>query len=157
MPAITTYLFDWGDTLMIDFAGVPGKMCDWAHVEAVDGAAALLARLSQHARIYIATGAADSRPEEIQRAFERVGLDHYLSGYFCKANLGLEKGSPQFYQAILAQLETQPEHAAMVGDSLEKDILPAAAAGLRTIWFNRTAKPAHPTPSQIISSLDEWR
>ena len=28
------FLFDWGDTLMVDFPGVPGKMCDWDKVEA---------------------------------------------------------------------------------------------------------------------------
>jgi predicted HAD superfamily phosphohydrolase YqeG len=30
---IDIYLFDWGDTLMVDFPGVPGKMCNWIIVE----------------------------------------------------------------------------------------------------------------------------
>ncbi len=53
---IDIYLFDWGDTLMVDFPGVPGKMCDWEIVEAVTGAKEALAALSKHAQIYIATG-----------------------------------------------------------------------------------------------------
>lgn len=32
------FLFDWEDTLMVDFPGVPGKMCDWDVVQAVAGA-----------------------------------------------------------------------------------------------------------------------
>ncbi|EHK8978101.1 HAD family hydrolase, partial [Vibrio vulnificus] len=32
------YLFDWGDTLMVDFPEQNGKMCEWAIVEAVNGA-----------------------------------------------------------------------------------------------------------------------
>jgi len=32
--ALHVYLFDWGDTLMVDFPGTPGKMCDWQVVEA---------------------------------------------------------------------------------------------------------------------------
>ncbi|TOF26880.1 hydrolase, partial [Vibrio parahaemolyticus] len=32
------YLFDWGDTLMIDFPDQIGKMCDWVNVQAVNGA-----------------------------------------------------------------------------------------------------------------------
>ncbi len=32
------YLFDWGNTLMVDFPVVSGKMCDWETVEVVEGA-----------------------------------------------------------------------------------------------------------------------
>ena len=32
------YLFDWGDTLMVDYVDAIGKMCDWPSVKAVDGA-----------------------------------------------------------------------------------------------------------------------
>jgi len=44
---IDVYLFDWGDTLMVDFPGVPGKMCNWDVVEAVDGAKEALEHLSK--------------------------------------------------------------------------------------------------------------
>ena len=35
---IDVYLFDWGDTLMVDFPNASGKMCDWVTVEAIIGA-----------------------------------------------------------------------------------------------------------------------
>lgn len=98
------YLFDWGDTLMVDFPGVPGKMCDWEVLEAVAGATETLAHLSTSSPVYIATNAAESNEAEIEQAFERVGLARYISGYFCKANLGLSKNEPGFYQAILERL-----------------------------------------------------
>jgi hypothetical protein len=41
------YLFDWGDTLMIDYPEAQGKMHEWRSVKAVDGAADALAFLSQ--------------------------------------------------------------------------------------------------------------
>ena len=85
---IEIYLFDWGDTLMVDFAGVPGKMCDWDVVEVVDGARETLKCLSKTSKIYVATGAAQSTETEIQQAFERVDLNPFISGYFCEANLG---------------------------------------------------------------------
>ncbi len=78
--AIDIYLFDWGDTLMVDLPGFSGKMCDWATVEAVDGAQEVLEYLAERARIYIATGAADSTEFEIGQAFNRVGLDRFVSG-----------------------------------------------------------------------------
>jgi phosphoglycolate phosphatase-like HAD superfamily hydrolase len=90
------YLFDWGDTLMVDFPDVIGKMCDWEVVKAVSGAKEALEVLSKHSQIYVATGAADSTELEIKLAFERVGLSQFISGSFCKANLGLSKGSPEF-------------------------------------------------------------
>jgi putative hydrolase of the HAD superfamily len=71
---------------MVDFPSVPGKMCDWEVVEAVNGAKEVLEALSKHSQIYVATGAADSTELEIKRAFERVGLNQFISGYFCKAN-----------------------------------------------------------------------
>lgn len=42
------YLFDWGDTLMVDLKGFPGKMCEWDTVEAVDGAFDTLECLSKN-------------------------------------------------------------------------------------------------------------
>jgi putative hydrolase of the HAD superfamily len=131
------YLFDWGDTLMIDFPDQDGKMYLWPHVEAVEGAEETLKHLSQSSAIYIATSAQDSTELEVQQAFQRVGLDPFISGYFCKANLGLEKQDPQFYRAIINSIGQLASDVTMVGDSLEKDIYPAKAAGLNTVFFNK--------------------
>ena len=131
------YLFDWGDTLMVDFPDVIGKMCDWEIVKAVSGAKEALEALSKHSQIYIATGAADSTELEIKLAFERVGLSKFISGYFCKANLGLSKGSPEFFETILAKLNTPAINVTMVGDDFEKDIKPAIAVGIQSIWFTQ--------------------
>ncbi|KAB2823081.1 HAD family hydrolase, partial [Aliivibrio finisterrensis] len=65
------YLFDWGDTLMVDFPNTQGKMCDWETVQAVDGALEMLASLSQKGHLlYVATGADDSCVQDIELAFE---------------------------------------------------------------------------------------
>ncbi|MFO6423618.1 HAD family hydrolase [Motilimonas sp. KMU-193] len=150
------YLFDWGDTLMVDFPNQQGKMCDWPNVEAVDGAVATLAELAKCHSIYIATNAADSSESEIQAAFARVGLDKFISGYFCRANLGVSKGTPAFFHRIIEQLKVLPESVVMVGDSLQNDVKPAMAAGLKAVWFNPDAK-VHELPNQVkqISCLNE--
>ncbi|KZX67777.1 hydrolase [Vibrio sp. HI00D65] len=131
-----TVLFDWGNTLMTDFPDAQGKMCDWEIVQQVSGAQALLAELSKHHNIYIATNAADSSKTDIIRAFERVGLSQYIDGYFCKASIGLSKYEPGFYSAIISQLGIKPQEITMIGDSLEKDIYPALEAGLQAVWLN---------------------
>lgn len=132
---INVLLFDWGDTLMVDFPEASGRMCDWERVACVDGAEQTLALLSQSMAIYIATGAADSTPDDIRRAFERVGLDPYIQGYFCTASLGVGKDSPEFFPSILAQLNCPASQVAMIGDSLHRDILPAVALGMQGYWL----------------------
>ncbi|CAM3948234.1 HAD family hydrolase [Vibrio neonatus] len=141
------YLFDWGDTLMVDFANQSGKMCEWSTVQAVDGAQQTLKKLSAVSTIYVATNAADSSEADIKSAFERVGLSPYITGYFCKANLGIGKGTPEFFHKIIEVLGVDPQSVVMVGDSFDNDIQPAIAAGIKAIWFN-------PTPQACNASLN---
>ncbi|RJG40328.1 HAD family hydrolase [Motilimonas pumila] len=126
---------------MVDFADQQGKMCHWQSVQAVDGAKPLLARISQHHSVYIATNAVDSDVADIQQAFERAQLAEYIDGYFCHANVGIGKGSAEFFHRIAASLKLSTESMVMVGDSIENDIVPALDAGLDAIWFNPKGKP----------------
>ncbi|OOE32202.1 hydrolase [Salinivibrio kushneri] len=148
------YFFDWGDTLMVDFPETPGKMCNWEIVEAVDGAEEALSFLSKTVRIYIVTGAADSSESEIRQAFARVGLDQFVSGYFCYSNTGYSKGSPEFLPTILKQLGFTASRVAMVGDSLRKDIEPAAQIGIQPIWLTTDGTSA-PESTRFIRGLRE--
>jgi len=135
---IKSYLFDWGDTLMVDFANMNGKMCTWDTVEAVSGAKETLAALSKNAKLYIATGADDSSEADIKQAFERVGLHEFISGYFCKANVGIGKGTPEFLNIILQRIKMPVTNVAMVGDNFDKDIKPALAVGIQPFWLNHS-------------------
>lgn len=132
---IQAYIFDWGDTLMVDFPEAQGKMCHWQKVAAVDGAQETLAVLSKTAKIYVATGAADSTEKEIKLAFERAELSQFISGYFCQENVGFTKGSTEFMPTILARINHPLNSIVMVGDNIEKDIKPALSAGIKAIWF----------------------
>jgi putative hydrolase of the HAD superfamily len=138
---------------MVDFPSVPGKMCDWEVVEAVNGAKEVLEALSKHSQIYVATGAADSTELEIKRAFERVGLNQFISGYFCKANLGLSKGTPEFLNSILEKLKIPSANVAMVGDNFEKDIKPAISTGIQPFWFTENNIESVPNNVKVIKQL----
>ncbi|TAA48509.1 HAD family hydrolase [Corallincola spongiicola] len=132
----TTLLFDWGDTLMEDTLGVPGKMCEWPQVKAMPGAEKMLQTLSQSFQICIATGAEQSTEADIRRAFRRVDLDQYIDHYFCRQNTGLSKPDPAFYQFILNELGLAASDVVMIGDHWDKDILPAAGLGMAAVWIN---------------------
>lgn len=69
------------------------------------------------------------------------------------------KGKPDvgIFRHALSLLDIPPEEGVMVGDKLTTDILGGLAAGLTTVWINRTDKPADPeiTPDFRISHLSE--
>lgn len=151
----TVYLFDWGNTLMIDFPGVPGKMCDWQHVEAVAYAKEILIYLSEVSSVYVATAAKNSTAEEIAGAFRRVGLDLYINGYFCRENTGYMKPDKEFYLIILRTLNLSPGAVTMVGDSFDNDILPCYKLGMKTVWLHPGPDGAIPEGVRVISKLNE--
>jgi FMN phosphatase YigB (HAD superfamily) len=152
---VDTFLFDWGDTLMIDFPDAQGKMRDWEVVEAVEGAELALSHISKTAKIYIATGTADSNEVDIEKAFERVGLSKYISGYFSKANVGFGKGTSEFYQSILSILDKEPSQVTMVGDNFQNDITPAANIGIQTFWLTSSPATTLPKGTITISRLNQ--
>ena len=135
----TIFLFDWGNTLMVDVPGQTGKMYTWPRVEQCPGAEAVLSRLSTHHRIYIATSAAHSAPADIRAAFARVGVHRYISGYFCRQNVGCTKEAAEFYPTVLDLLETTAAHTVMVGDNLEQDILPCIHLGMQAVLIDSQA------------------
>ena len=152
----TIYLFDWGNTLMVDFSDQVGKMRDWDRVASTPLAHKALKQLSEQHPIYIATNAVDSLPEDIEAAFARVELNTFITGYFCRHNLGVSKGSPSFYLKIAERLTVSPSRLTMVGDSVDNDIKPALDAGLNTVWFNASGSENTLNKKvKVIHSLSE--
>ena len=151
------YLFDWGDTLMRDDPNQSLPMIEWEHVAAVDGALALLEKLSKASRIMLAAGAAASNEAQIAAALKRVGLNQYIERIYCQSNVGLPK-SAAFYQFILDDLSLAPNEVVMVGDHFDKDILAANASGIPAIWLNTRSVETRSDPLHFtihhLSELD---
>lgn len=149
------YIFDWGDTLMTDFPGEKLDMVYWEKVEAIKGALEALDHLSKINKIYVATGAPGTTPENIEAALARVNLSSYISDYFCKTKLGLNKPDPKFYQKILACTGFEPGQVTMVGDSLERDVLPCIKIGMKAIWYNPSNKVVPNSDVRQIACLSQ--
>jgi len=62
----------------------------------------------------------------------RLGLDFFFHGAFISEELGCRKGV-RFYRIIARRLKLKPSEMVMVGDRLDKDIIPAKRAGARAI------------------------
>lgn len=147
---VRAILFDWGNTLMVD-DGLPGRMLDRPHVEAVPGAAEALAALHKCCPLYVATNADLSGEAEVLAALDRVGLAQYFDGVFSSRDIGAHKPEAAFYGAVLDALharavargESAPraDEVVMVGDNYANDVAGALAAGLRAVWINPDGAP----------------
>lgn len=71
-------------------------------------------------------------------------LDHLFKEVIESAVAGVRKPDPQIFRQGVKALGLEPSETVMIGDSLEKDILPAQSIGCHTIQI---------TPSSPLSSL----
>lgn len=154
--SFTHILFDWGDTLMVDDPAQTAPMAAWPTVRSVPGAEQTLRQLKAAGKVIcLATSAEVSDEAQIRAALARVGLEQLISRVVCFKNTGLPKGEA-FYRHILAELQLDPTEALMVGDSFEKDVLAANAAGIAAIWFNeRTPEQRQGALHLTVHSMDE--
>jgi putative hydrolase of the HAD superfamily len=152
-PPIHTLIFDWGDTIMRDFA-LPGAMKDWPKAEFIEGAEKALKHLSSRFTCIIATSASHSDTLDMIAALELVGAQKYFHHFFSSADLGFQKPAPQFFSAITGRLNLTPSGCVMIGNLYEKDIAPAKVAGLQTVFFNeKNIKGEFPLADAVIDNM----
>ena len=74
--------------------------------------------------------------------------------------LGVHKPSPAFFDAVLDRLGAPAADIAYVGDRVDNDVTPAAAAGMRAVWlrrgpWGRLHADARDAAALVVTSLDE--
>ena len=143
MP-IRAVVFDWGDTLMRDF-GLPGPMADWPRVEVLPGAVNALGLLHRRYRLAVASNANASGADLIRRALDRGGIGHHFEAVFASKEMGVAKPDPAFFRFTLDALRLRGPETISIGNDLVKDILPARAAGMRTVLLDSDGR-AGPCP-----------
>jgi FMN phosphatase YigB (HAD superfamily) len=72
------------------------------------------------------------------------------------ASLGVRKPDPMFFAKVVELMECRAEEVAYVGDRVDNDILPAAAAGLVAVHVRRGPwGRLQPTPPEAALGLDD--
>jgi putative hydrolase of the HAD superfamily len=86
-----------------------------------------------------------------------TGLGEWFEVMVVSGELGLGKPDPGIFTAALARLQLTPRDVVMVGNSLDHDIAGARAAGVGSVWINRSVDslPTDLTPDAVITGLDE--
>ena len=92
------------------------------------------------------------------------GFDGLFQTVIESAVVGIRKPDPRIFLLGVEALGLKAEEVSVVGDSLEKDIIPAHKAGCRTVWLSGEGWtptshngdcPFGATADRVIRSLDE--
>jgi len=87
-----------------------------------------------------------------------AGLKPILSIILDSVIVGLKKPDPKLFQLALDQLKLPAGRVAYVGDSFERDIVPAKALGMMTCWMAGDKDQTPPDPAKvdhILHSLED--
>lgn len=142
------YLLSWTVPLQ---GPLPEYLEDLTPEHLRGGAAETLAQLAELGQLYVVAGSTAITENCLQKAYEQLGLARYISGYFCAANVQLQKGTPAFILRTLMMLNATPGQVTVVGEEYQEDILPALLLGLKAVWLNPTEGPC---PSGKVTKLD---
>lgn len=95
----------------------------------------------------------------ISVVLQEFGLDGIFAEVIESAVVGIRKPDPQIFLLGVDALGMKPEEVTVVGDSLEKDIIPAKRAGCHTVWLKgegwTNAQDGENQADHVIMTLDE--
>jgi putative hydrolase of the HAD superfamily len=114
---------------------------------ALEGAAALLEAVRPHARIGIVT---NNLLDEQREKLELCRLASFVDELVVSEEAGISKPDPEIFRIALERLGVSARAAVMFGDSWAADIVGAAAAGVRAVWFNPLRKPKPAAPAGVV-------
>lgn len=118
-------------------------------------AEAVLHDLSRdHVLALVTNGAPDVQREKLAG----TTLARYFATIVISCEVGVAKPEPRIFQIALERIGASAAGAAMIGDSLARDVAGARAAGLRSIWLDRGLwKEDAPQPDVRVVALSEVR
>lgn len=102
----------------------------------------------------VTNGASDTQREKL----DILGVTPRVDVIVVSAEAGAAKPDAAVFSGVLAEFGVPIERVAHVGDSAFADVGGANAAGITSIWVNRTGKPRAadlPTPDHEITALAE--
>lgn len=94
--------------------------------------------------------------ETVLREFNLVGIFLHVVE---SAVVGIRKPDPRIFALGVTRLGLQAADVAVVGDSIDKDIVPAKQAGCKTVWLRGEQWTDEPVdehiPDRVIDDLNE--
>lgn len=125
-------------------------------VAVVARAAKLLGALQPHYTL----GVVSNFYGNLQVVCREFDIERFFSTMIDSAVVGVRKPDPAIFRLALERLAVRPDDCTMVGDSYERDIVPAKEAGLSTVWLKGRSWITHPSvgaADYTITSLEGIR
>ena len=89
---------------------------------------------------------------------EEFGLSHLFKDIIESSVVGVRKPDPEIFRLGVNTLGLEPTETVMIGDSPDKDIIPAQSIGCKTVWIHtKELLSVSCTPDQTITSLEELK
>jgi len=85
----------------------------------------------------------------VDRILDEAGIGRWLSVVVDSNRVGVSKPDPAIFALAIRSLGCAPDEALYVGDSFEKDIAAARAAGLRSAWLVGSVEPPCRAPELV--------
>ena len=85
----------------------------------------------------------------VDRLCQEFGYSPYVSVIVDSRRVGISKPDRRIFEHAVSHLGVPAAQTLAVGDSFDRDIVPARRAGLRTAWLQPDARRAAPDPSLV--------
>lgn len=118
----------------------------------------MLEQLEARFNLCIASNATMAPKPAVEQALERGGLRRYFSDVFTFTDLGVKKDSAEFWRVVAARTNAAVDEIAMLGDTLESDVLAPTRFGVKAFWFNPLGigAPYGVTTVRRLDEFPEW-
>ncbi len=97
----------------------------------------------------------------VEVVLREFGLDGIFQSIVESAVVGVRKPDPRIFTLGVEALGLKAEEVVVVGDSMDKDIIPAKKAGCRTVWFKGEGwtddAVDESLADKVITKLDELK
>lgn len=149
-------LIDLGDTIMIEETEHKDAHGVTLHAELIPGVADLLRDLAGSG-IRLAL-VADTRIGTYRNVLKQHSLYDTFAHFAISDELGVAKPHPLMFTSALEAFGARAEHALMIGNNYERDVVGARQVGVSHIWFrwnDRYPGPVTPDPAVVTATSVE--
>lgn len=78
-----------------------------------------------------------NQPPGTKERLKQYGILPYINLVIASAEEGVKKPDKRIFEIALERSRCKPNHAIMIGDRIDNDIVPANLSGMNTIWIRQ--------------------
>jgi len=99
--------------------------------------------------------------KDFRQYLEEINLNKYFTFAEVQDDYKITKPDPRYFEAVLKKCKCKPEESIMVGDRIDKDIIPAKMVGMKTIrikiGIHKNQEPRIPEeiPDLTVNKIEE--